>query len=129
MSEYLLVIDDDAMFLALMINRLGTAGYKVTTAMDGLHAVIQARAVKPRLVISDIEMPIWGTGVEVYRKLRETTELKEVPVIFLTGMDAEKARGLVPHDPQVRLLAKPVDWTMLEQAIDELLGEDRELKE
>src|SRR5262245_424419 len=127
MRGSILVVDDDPAIVALLTDGLEAAGYKVTSALDGAQAVIQAKAVRPGLVICDIQMPVWGSGVEVHKNIRATAALKETPVIFLTGMTPQEAKKLMPEDPKIRLLAKPLNWTMLEQAIAELLGESRTL--
>ncbi len=127
LKDSILIVDDDVAVVNLLTDRLKDAGYKVTSANDAMQALIQAQGVKPRLVILDIQMPAWGTGVEAYNKLRATAALKDVPVIFLTGIDPKQAKGMMPADPKIRLLCKPIDWIMLEQAINELTGDNRPL--
>ena len=123
----ILVVDDDATIVAMMTERLRHAGYVVSEAADGPAAVIQAEALKPKLIIADIQMPPWSSGVEALAEIRKARGMKDVPVIFLTGMPPDEARKLVPPDPRVCLMSKPVDWIMLEQAIEQLIGETKTL--
>jgi CheY-like chemotaxis protein len=128
LKDFVLVVDDDPIVVELISATLSTAGYRVSSAPDGMQAVIQAQALKPRLIISDIQMPPWGTGIEALGEMRKISALQDVPVIFMTGMPPEEAKKLIPGDPKVRMLSKPIDWTLLEQAIHELLGESKPLK-
>lgn len=124
-EAFVLVVDDDPNVLSLVTTRLDIAGYRVTTASDAWQEVIQANALKVGLVITDIQMPGVGTGVDAYKRLRELSP--NMPVIFMTGMSLEEAKALIPADPKVRLLSKPLDFSLMRQAIRELTGVDREL--
>jgi CheY-like chemotaxis protein len=124
----ILVVDDDQALVAVIVERLGKAGYRVTSAFDRAEALIQAGAVRPSLILCDLHMPIWGSGTDAYRDFRANPNLKDVPVIFITGIPLDQAKVKVPFDdPLVRLMRKPLDWVMLEQAIQELTGQNRRL--
>ncbi len=127
-EAYVLVVDDDPHVLGMVTTRLEFAGYNVTSATDAWQEVIQAEGLKLGLIITDIQMPGVGTGVDAYKKLRASKMISpELPVIFMTGMKLDEARAMIPPDPKVRLLAKPIDFVQLRQAIKELTGVDREL--
>ncbi|MBI5210044.1 MAG: response regulator [Elusimicrobia bacterium] len=125
-SKFILVVDDDVTLAQVVVEYLESKGYKATWTTDAWQTVIQAEALRPKLIICDIRLPVWGTGVDAYRNFRKNRFLKSVPVIFITGLNAQEARPLVPiEDPLVRLLYKPLDMGQLEKAIDEFLGEKR----
>lgn len=124
---YILVVDDDLAQVALMEEKLSAAGYRVTTANDAAQPVIQAKAMKLALVVSDMMMPGFGTGADALRALRAERSLpKNLPVIFVTGAGLERARKLVGEgDPYVRIVNKPIDWKLLRAYIRDLTGWDR----
>ncbi len=124
-EAYVLVVDDDPAILALIVTRLETAGYNVTTAADAWQGVIQAHGLKIGLVITDIQMPGPGNGVDGYKQLRAASP--QMPFIFMTGMKPEDAQALIPPDPRARLLHKPLDFERMRAAIKELTGVDRAL--
>jgi len=126
---YILVVDDDQLIRDMMANKLEGAGYRVTCAEDAAQSVIQAEGMRLALIISDIEMPGFGTGVDALKKLRASSFVrKNLPIIFVTGMPPGEARKIVPRtDPYVRLLHKPVDWKLLRQYIKDLTGLDNPL--
>lgn len=124
----ILVVDDDAALVQSILARLQKAGYRATAAFDRAEALIQADAVPPSLVLCDINMPFFGMGTEAYHDFRKSARLKDIPVVFMTGMPLDEAKRLVPFsDPKIRLLKKPIDWIMLEQAIQELTGDSKPL--
>ncbi len=77
-------------------------------------------ASPPAALILDATMPGMD-GHEVYRRLREVSELAELPVIFLTGRGAEEFEAYA--GPQVRIMTKPFDPTELVQVVREAIGE------
>jgi CheY-like chemotaxis protein len=128
MRGAILVVDDDAALAKSLVDRLSASGWRATAAYDRAEALIQATAIQASLILCDISMPVWGSGIDAYRDFRANPALKNVPVIFLTGLTLEQAKAQVPFDdPLVRLMKKPVNWVMLEQAIEELLGERKPL--
>lgn len=124
-EAFVLVVDDDKLVLDLVAMRLETAGYRVTTAADAWAEVIQAQSLRIGLVITDIQMPGLGTGVDAFKKLRAASPT--MPVIFMTGMKPEDARAMIPPDPRVRLIHKPINFDELRAAIKELTAVDRPL--
>ncbi|MBI3297582.1 MAG: response regulator [Elusimicrobia bacterium] len=126
---YVLVVDDDALIRDMLVAKLEGAGFKVTCAEDAAQSVIQAEGMKLSLIISDIEMPGFGTGVDALKKLRSSSFVRrDMPVIFVTGMPPHEAQKIVPKtDPYLRLLHKPVDWRLMRQYIRELTGMDAPL--
>jgi len=127
-EAWVLVVDDDPMILSLVSTRLEMAGYRVTTATDAWQEVVQVQGLKIGLIITDIQMPGMGTGADAVKHLRALPHVSPLlPVIFMTGMKPDDARKIIPADPKVRLLPKPIDFTQLRGFIRELTGVDRPL--
>ncbi len=124
-EAYVLVVDDDPLILDLVSMRLEAAGYNVTTASDAWQEVIQAQALRLGLVITDVQMPGFGTGIDAYKRLRQLSP--NLPIIFMTGMKLEEVKSRLPNppDPRVRLLGKPINFDELRQMIKDLTGLDR----
>jgi CheY-like chemotaxis protein len=116
-------VDDDPMMLQMLEEVVHGPDMRVTTASDPVQAFIQARDLKPALIISDIQMGRFGTGDQTLRELRKDSRLTGIPFIFMTGMELDKAKEIIPqNDPTVRLLQKPIDWKLLETYVMELTG-------
>ncbi|MCP4105697.1 MAG: hybrid sensor histidine kinase/response regulator [Desulfobacteraceae bacterium] len=80
----ILVIDDNSENLRILTNLLSELGYYVRPVPDGNMAISSALAMPPDLILLDIMMPEID-GFEVCQKLKEFTETRDIPVIFLTA--------------------------------------------
>jgi putative two-component system response regulator len=92
----LLLVDDAPENLVLLEQLLGDSGYRVRTASSGRSALFEAgRMPHPDLILLDVVMPEMD-GYEVIAQLRSDPATRNIPVIFLTGLDdAEQiAHGL-----------------------------------
>lgn len=117
------MVDDDPAILAILEGALAHPGLTITTASDALQSFLQARDIKPFLIISDIQMPGYGDGTKTLKMLREDPRIPRVPIIFMTGMDLKKARELLPAgDPTIGLIAKPIDLARLREYVWKLAG-------
>lgn len=85
--KILLVEDDDSMrrFLEIVLRR---ADFDVVTAEDGLAAMEVAFGNGIDAVVSDAVMPNL-TGYDLCRLLRQNPEMKNVPLIILSGLERE----------------------------------------
>ena len=83
-----LVVDDDVLVRDVVGRYLSRAGYQVTVAGDGEHALRAARANPPDLVVLDLMLP-GVSGLEVCRRLRAAGP---VPVVMLTALGEEEDR-------------------------------------
>ena len=113
MSNWIIVIDDDATTLKLAGHLLSRAGYRVTALKSGRTALDYVRKNGvPDLFLLDVNMPELD-GFRTLELLRnEMTPGQEVPVVFLTAEERvdQEARGLAsgamdyirkPFDPDV----------------------------
>jgi two-component system chemotaxis sensor kinase CheA len=87
----ILVADDSVTLRMLVKNILETAGYKVTTAVDGAEALAALRAEDFDLLISDIDMPKLD-GIALCSKLRGLAATAELPILLLSSHDSREAR-------------------------------------
>ncbi len=90
----ILVVDDVTANLQVVVSIL-EAEHRVLTATDGESALELAVAEEPDLVLIDIRMPGMN-GYELCGRLKQDPATRNIPVIFVTGMDEEReeARGL-----------------------------------
>jgi two-component system, OmpR family, response regulator VanR len=107
--EQILVVEDNPDYRELLQNFLENAGYLVTTAEDGVEALVIAKKKAFDLVLLDIMLPkIDGYGVcEVIR------EESSIPIIMLTALDSE-AHQVRGFDLRIDdYITKPVSMTIL----------------
>lgn len=92
MTKILLV--DDSKFLMLAMERaLARAGYDVSTATDGEHALKVAREKKPDLILLDMLLPKM-TGPDVLKALKKDPATAGIAVVVLTGLSQKNAERL-----------------------------------
>jgi len=85
-SQLILLVDDTPANLGLLSRLL--AGYRTHLAGDGEEAFRALGAgLRPDLILLDVTLP-GQDGFEVCRRLKADTTLREVPVIFMTGIGA-----------------------------------------
>jgi diguanylate cyclase (GGDEF)-like protein/PAS domain S-box-containing protein len=101
-----LIVEDTPASLKLLSDLLTEAGYYVRQAPNGELALWTAQSRPPELILLDIRMP-GIDGFEVCRRLKESPELRQVPVIFLSAQHDtdDKVRGFALG--AVDFIAKP----------------------
>ena len=80
----ILLVDDEADFLAIFYTKLRQAGFRVETAENGEKAIEEAKRLKPDLILMDMKMPKMN-GAQAVMKLKEDPGTKDIKVVFLTN--------------------------------------------
>jgi len=80
----ILVVDDNALNLALIARALEKAGYDVLQAATGEEGEQLAGERQPDLILLDVELP-GKNGFEVCQALQSDGETSSIPIIFLTS--------------------------------------------
>lgn len=123
---YILVVEDDEDFAALLGFVLRDQGYDVATAGDSDVAMAAVRDRRPDLITLDILMP-GETGIMLYRQLKSrTSPFKDIPVVVVSGVfqhDRENIDLIRPFfeterlPPPVGYLEKPLDAARLVELV------------
>jgi putative two-component system response regulator len=102
----LLIVDDEPANLRVLKNIL-QEHYRLVFAKSGAEALKLANEQKPNLILLDIMMP-GMTGLEVCQKLKASSDLAKIPVIFITALsdDTDEAQGFAVG--AVDYITKPV---------------------
>jgi two-component system chemotaxis sensor kinase CheA len=87
----ILVVEDSITSRMLLKGILESAGYRVTTAVDGIEAFTMLRSVRFDLVVSDVEMPRMN-GFDLTAKIRADKSLSELPVLLVTALETREDR-------------------------------------
>ena len=107
--DLVVVIDDDPSARDLLARFLARQGYAVRLAADGETGLKLVRALRPAVVLCDVEMPRVG-GWTVLSTLKDDPDLATIPVIMVTVVQ-ERALGLALGADAY--LNKPVEWPRL----------------
>lgn len=84
----ILCVDDDISMLNTIEDILINAGYTVSLAKSGKQALdMLKKGIEYQLVLLDVDMPEMD-GYETFKAIRELESGKNLPIVFLTGMEA-----------------------------------------
>ncbi len=83
-GDSILVVDDNELNLRLLRWLLQKNGYEVHTATDAQTARVSIRAVHPRLVLMDIQLPDVD-GLSLTREFKADPELRDIPIVAVTS--------------------------------------------
>ncbi|MDQ3263251.1 MAG: response regulator [Myxococcota bacterium] len=103
----IVVADDEPHILEFLSKALNKSGYQVRKAHRGEEALDVIREVRPALVILDILMP-GIDGVDICKMMRADVEMADIPVIFLSALDAARLHQVADEAGATDYLAKPV---------------------
>ena len=118
----LLYIEDNALNVLLVEELLATCrGLSVRSEPDGARGVARAQAMRPDLVLVDMQLPDFD-GLEVLRRLRADARTAAIPCIALSAnaMPADIARAVAAGFNDY--VTKPIDFAVLMKTIDEVLA-------
>ncbi|MCB0047821.1 MAG: response regulator transcription factor [Caldilineaceae bacterium] len=118
MQNHLLVVDDELDIVKPVAAFLERAGFRVTTAGDGIEAQEKIAEIGPDLVILDVDMPRMN-GRAVLRSLRG--EGNDIPVILLTKYGEASERAQAIGEGADDYLNKPFELIELEARIRAIL--------
>jgi DNA-binding response OmpR family regulator len=118
-----LVADDSETVLLMLERRLEMSGYEVLTARDGeevLEMLERHRdGAEPDLILLDAMMPKLS-GVDALKRLRESGY--RMPVLMISAhLDAQQPDRMREIGAD-GVVAKPFEWDVLIERIEELAG-------
>jgi DNA-binding response OmpR family regulator len=90
-KQTIFAVEDDSDISRLVRHHLEAAGYGVRTFSASAGVVAEAEKQAPSLFLLDIMLP-GGDGLELCRRIRQTSSLAMTPVIFLTAKISESDR-------------------------------------
>jgi CheY-like chemotaxis protein len=116
MPKKILVVDDDPIIVKYLQAVFSDNGYATCSASSSMEGLGVVRREMPDLITLDIQMPgEWGP--RFYRKLRQDKELREIPVIVISGIDGDHA-----VKDAVAFVKKPFDPEKLVGIVKNTIG-------
>ena len=85
--EDILIVDDTPDNLRLLSRMLSEQGYGVRAVTSGSRALASVQAAPPDLILLDIKMPEMN-GYQVCEALKADPETRDIPIIFISALDA-----------------------------------------
>jgi len=127
---YLMIVDDDEDFASAAAKALRADGHEVRIELETAAALKAMGERRPELVVLDVMFPEnSAAGFDLARTMRhEHPELKDMPVLMLTAVNAQFPLGFSSRDiddvwlPVDEFLEKPVNLDLLRSKVSALLA-------
>lgn len=123
----ILVIDDDPFMLKVICDLLQKAGYQVVERQSPLGAPQVIVGERIDAAVIDWNLPALN-GDEVVRLLRTWDDVKDLPVLLITGAPVEALSRMRDELPDVRVLAKDQLNTSLVSALGSVVGRNKTVR-
>lgn len=94
-QDLILIVDDNPTNIKVLFSFLKESGFKVLVAKDGESTLEKLKEITPDLILLDVMMP-GIDGFETCRRIKESPQTQEIPVIFMTALSdtVDKVKGL-----------------------------------
>ncbi len=113
----LLVIEDDARFVRIVIDAAAEVGFRCVIAEDGAEGMAMAERIEPAGILLDMMLPRLS-GRQVLQRLKQSPNTRQIPVVVVSALD---------HDQEImrlgalRFLSKPIEPTAMRDALRQIL--------
>jgi len=114
-----LIMDDNSDLADLVADLARSLGHEVAVAPDGPTALTRVATFRSDIALVDVGLPGMN-GYELARRMREVPDMKEVPLVAITGYGREKDRQAALEAGITLHLVKPVDPGRLEKVLSTL---------
>lgn len=116
-SQTVMVVDDYEDIRFMLRLSLEKSGYRVVEAADGVEAIEVACREQPHLILMDLSLPLLD-GLAATRRIHEYAELRNVPVVAISGWDSADDRSAALTAGCCEYLLKPVHIGQLKDVIE-----------
>ena len=103
-----LIVEDSRTIASIVKHFLRREGFEVSVAADGSAGLDTARRERPRLVVTDVNMPGMG-GLDMVRALRGDVRTHEMAIFILTSDDSVKGEQEARAAGADDYILKPVE--------------------
>ena len=122
-----MIVEDDPQISAYLKTIFEDNGYETSLAVSGIDAIKNVKEDAPDLITLDLMMPgSWGNVF--YQKLQKNDELKDIPIIVISGADSVLPMGDVKKENVMKLdkaaafIKKPFDRDELLNKVSTILN-------
>jgi len=111
-KKKVLIVEDDLKNQKLFRDILEKVGYETILASDGEQGVRLAQAVKPDLILMDIQLPV-KDGLTATREIKGNPQISHIPVWALTAMAMKGDKELAQAAGCDDYISKPIQLSNL----------------
>jgi two-component system chemotaxis sensor kinase CheA len=116
------VVEDSITSRVLLKNILESAGYRVSTAVDGVDGYTALKTGTFDLVVSDVEMPRMD-GFGLTAQIRAQKQFSGLPVVLVTALESREHRERgIDAGANAYIVKGSFDQSNLLEVIQRLIG-------
>jgi CheY-like chemotaxis protein/CHASE3 domain sensor protein/GAF domain-containing protein len=115
-DKVIIIMEDDLEFAKILLDFVRLRNYKGIVATQGNTGLSYARYHKPDAIILDMGLPVMD-GVEVLKHLKNTPDLRHIPVQIISGYD-KRQEGM--ELGAFSFIQKPVSRDELNKTFDKI---------
>lgn len=116
----IMIVEDNALNIKLFCDLLAAHGHQPEAVTDSRVALDKARAFKPDLVITDIQLP-FVSGLELILMIRADEGLADVPIMAVTAYSAPGDEETIRAAGAQAYVSKPISVSKFAQTVEDLL--------
>jgi two-component system chemotaxis response regulator CheY len=120
-SKNILIVDDSPSIRQMVEITLKSAGYTITTAVDGQNALQICKSKTFDFVLTDVNMPNMD-GITLVKSLRGLAAFKTTPIVVLTTEAGNDMKVKGKEAGATGWMVKPFDPAKLLQVAAKVLG-------
>ena len=105
--KVVMVVEDNELNLKLFCDLLRVHGYTAEPVQDGREAMERARALRPDLIVMDIQMPLIS-GLELIEAIKADPTLATTPIMAVTAYAAKGDEQRIREAGAEAYVSKPV---------------------
>ncbi len=124
-KKRVLLVDDDADFVAMNRAVLEAHGYQVAVAYNGKECLARVKKEKPDLIVLDVIMATQSEGFDVSRDLRGNERTKDIPLLLVTSVNTKVPFKFAPDEtwlPVDKFIEKPIEPQRLLDEVNRALA-------
>jgi DNA-binding response OmpR family regulator len=120
----LLIVDCEPQLTARLREAFAATGrYLIKTENHGAHVLPAARHFQPDLLLAGAILPDFA-GPELAQQFHHEPALRNVPIVFVTSLDAQGGIGSVGYLGGFSFVAKPFQIADLISCVEEILADE-----
>ena len=118
-KKKILLVDDSGISLRSIKNMLDQV-YDVSVVNSGIKCITYLMQNPADLIILDYDMPDFD-GMQTFEKIKSSESIKDIPVLFLTGVNDREHIGKALGMHPAGYILKPPDPVRLRATVKEIL--------
>ena len=107
-NTVVLVVDDAIDSIHMLNDVLEEAGFTVLVALEGAQALTITKNITPDIILLDAIMPHMD-GFETCRRLKQNPDLRDIPIVFMTGLSDTEHVVMGLNAGGVDYVTKPIN--------------------